>query len=215
MSGRQPVLWPVLLILALSPSLAAAAAPAPSLALDVEPRVKLASRIVVRGTAGEGGRLVLVVRNANGRVVGRLVRDRVSMGGFGARVPLNGAARPGPATVSAQLTGGGAFDPARATARFELVKVEPNFLAALRSPWPVDRPIPVRGRINFPGRLVLVARNSRGGVVGKAVVRVERKGAFTSALGITPGTRPGRVVVTGTLRSGSLVARGSAALILE
>jgi hypothetical protein len=190
-----------------------AAAPAPSLTLKLEARVKLGPKLVVRGVAGAAGRLVLVVRNANSRVIGRVVRTRVE-GAFGAAVPLNSAARPGRVSVSAQLTGAGAFDPARASGSLELVKIEPNFLAALRSPWPVGRPMPVKGRIAFPGRLVLVARSRTGSVYGKTVVTVNRKGPFTSVIRFSRSARPGGVVVTATLRSGSLIARGRATVTL-
>lgn len=192
-----------------------AAPPAPSLSLKLEARAKLGPKLVVHGSAGAAGRLVLAVRNSNGRVIGRVVRTRVAKGAFGAAVPLNSAARPGKVTVSAQLTGAGAFEPARASGSLELVKIEPNFLAALRSPWPVGRPMPVKGRMAFPGRLVLVARGGTGSVYGKTVVTVARKGPFTGVIRFTRSARPGAVVVTATLRSGSLIARGTGRLVLQ
>ena len=64
------------------------------------PRVKFGTPIFVRGVAGEAGRVVLTVRNANGRVIGRTVKSRVRAGAFGVLVRLDEGARPGPATVS-------------------------------------------------------------------------------------------------------------------
>ena len=196
---------------ALGPGIASAA---PSLRLVVEPRIAFSTKIVVRGTASEAGRLVLVVRNAKGRVLGRTVRERVRKGRFGAVVRLNSAARPGLATVSGLLTGAGAFGPVRAQARIELVRIEPNFLARFPSPWPRARPIPVRGRIAFPGRMVIVVRTPAGRPLGRAVITLARKGAFRTSVRLGAGAAPGLVRVTATLRSGSLLARGKGTLRL-
>jgi hypothetical protein len=206
-----PLVSTLVTLVALSPGTASGT---PSLQLRVEPRIAFAATIVVRGTAGEAGRLVLVVRNANGRVIGRAVRERVRRGRFGAVVHLNSAARPGRATVSGLLTGAGAFAPVRARATLELVKIEPNFLARLPSPWPLARPIPIQGRVAFPGRMVIVVRTSAGRPLGKAVVTLARRGAFRTSLRLGAGAAPGPVVVTATLRSGSLLARGRGTLRL-
>lgn len=205
-------------LVAIAIAVPAGASPAvgtPSLDLTVAPRVKFGTPIFVRGVAGEAGRVVLTVRNANGRVIGRTVKSRVRAGAFGALVRLDEGARPGPATVSGLLTGAGAFAPVRDTARVELVRIEPNFLAAFPSPWPVGTPIPVKGRLAFPGRLVIVVRTPGGKPLGRAVVEAARKGPFTTSIRLGSGARPGPVAVTATLRSGSLIARGTGTLILR
>lgn len=194
---------------------APAAVSAPSLDLQVAPRVRFGTPIFVKGIAGEPGRVAIVVRNVNGRVIGRTVKQRVGRGAFGARVRLDEGARPGRVTVSGLLTGAGAYAPVRDEVTVELVQIEPNFLTALPSPWPVDRPIPVKGRLAFPGRLVIVVRTRSGKPLGRAVVRAARKGPFTTSIRLGSGARPGPVTVTATLRSGSLIARGAGALVLQ
>lgn len=188
---------------------------APSLDLQVAPRVKLGVPLFVRGIAGEAGRVAIVVRNANGRVIGRTVKDRVGVGPFGALVRLDEGARPGRATVSGVLTGAGAFEPVRDEAPVELLEIEPNFLTAFPSPWPVGTPIPVKGRIAFAGRLVLVVRTPGGKPLGRAVVKATRRGPFSTTIRLGSGAQPGRVTVTATLRSGSLIASGSGILVLQ
>jgi hypothetical protein len=189
----------------------AGTASAATLKLTIAPEVRVDRPVVVRGVASQAGRLVVVVRSGSGRVLGRVVRTRVR-GGFGVSVPLDPAARPGPASASATLTGAGAFAPVKATARFEIVKVEPNFLAAFPTTWPASRPLPVKGRIAFPGRLVIVVRDASGAPVGRTVVEKASRGAFTRTIRLSAG--PGTIRVTATLRSGSLTARGSGTLTL-
>lgn len=194
--------------------LAPSAVAAPSIDITVEPRVRIDRPVMIRGTAGEAGRLVVVVRNANGRVLGRTIRDPVRAGRFGLLVRLGGAARPGPVRVSAVLTGAGRFEPVRDEARSEIVAIEPNFLAAFPSPWPRRTPVPVTGRIAFPGRMVIVVRTRAGKPLGRAVVTMRRKGAFRARVRLNRSARAGAVRVTATLRSGSLIARGRGALTL-
>ena len=205
----------LLLALALGVGLGAqsSAVGAPTLDLTVAPRVQLEKPVFVGGTAGEPGRLVIVVRNPNGRVIGRTVKGHVGRARFGALVRLDEGARPGPATVSAVLSGEG-FEPVRAEARTEIVALEPNFLAAFPATWPKDTPVPVSGRIAFPGRLVIVVRRADGRPLGRVVVKVSRKGPFSRVIRLGPARRPGRVDLTATLRSGSLIARGGGSLVL-
>ncbi|MEW6582410.1 MAG: hypothetical protein AB1416_06585 [Actinomycetota bacterium] len=206
---------PVTVALAGACALAAAApaVAAPSLRLTVDPQMRIDRPVVVRGVAGEAGRLVVVVRNANGRVLGRRVRTRVD-GAFGVAVTLNDAARPGRVTVTAQLTGAGAFPPVKATARTEILKIEPNFLAAFPTTWPASRPLPVRGRLAFPGRLVIVVRDGDGDPLGRVVVQKAARGGFVRTIRLSHA-RPGPIRVTATLRSGSLVATGRGDLRLS
>jgi hypothetical protein len=187
----------------------------PSLDLQVAPRVKLGTPIFVRGVAGEAGRLVIVVRNTNGRVIGRTVKERVAAGAFGALVRLNDGARPGRATLSGVLSGAGTFEPVRDEVPVELVEIEPNFLTAFPATWPVGTPIPVKGRIAFRGRLVMVVRTPGGKPLGRAVVKTARPGPFSTRIRLGSGARPGRVVVTATLRSGNLIAQGTGSLVLQ
>lgn len=187
----------------------------PSLDLKVAPRVKLGPPIFVSGTAGEPGRLVIVIRNTNGRVIGRTVKERVNAGAFGALVRLNSGARPGTATVSGVLSGAGAFEPVRDEAPVELVAIGPNFLSAFPAVWPAAKPIPVKGRIEFRGRLVIVVRTPGGKPLGRVVVVAARRGAFSTTIRLGSGARPGRVVVTATLRSGNLIAQGRGTLLLQ
>lgn len=187
----------------------------PSLDLQVVPKVKLGTPVFVRGTAGEAGRVVLVIRNSNGRVIGRTVKDRVAKGVFGALVRLNSGARPGRVTLSGVLSGAGAFEPVRDETPLELVKTEPNFLAAFPATWPVGKPIPVKGRIAFRGRLVIVVRTPGGKPLGRAVVKTARRGPFSTTIRLGSAARPGPVAVTATLRSGNLIARGRGRLTLR
>lgn len=186
----------------------------PSLDLQVVPKVKLGTPVFVRGTAGEAGRVVLVIRNSNGRVIGRTVKDRVAKGVFGARVRLNSGARPGRVTLSGVLSGAGTFEPVRDEAPLELVETEPNFLTAFPATWPVDTPIPVKGRIAFRGRLVIVVRTTGGKPLGRTIVEAARSGPFSRTIRLGPGARPGPVTVTATLRSGNLLAQGRGSLTL-
>jgi hypothetical protein len=194
---------------------AGAAVAVPSLDLQVVPKVKLGTPVFVRGTAGEAGRVVLVIRNSNGRVLGRTVKDRVPKGVFGALVRLNSGARPGQVTLSGVLSGAGTFEPVRDEAPLELVQIEPNFLAAFPATWPVGTPIPVKGRIAFRGRLVMVVRTAGGKPLGRAVVETARRGPFSTTIRLGSGAKPGPVTVTATLRSGNLIARGRGSLTLQ
>lgn len=194
---------------------AGTASAVPSLELQVVPTVKLGTPIFVRGTAGEAGRVVLVIRNANGRVIGRTVKDRVPKGAFGALVRLNSGARPGRVLLSGVLSGAGAFEPVRDETPLELVETEPNFLAAFPATWPVGTPIPVKGRIAFRGRLVIVVRTPGGKPLGRAVVETARRGPFSTTIRLGAAARPGPVTVTATLRTGNLIAQGRGTLVLQ
>lgn len=189
-----------------------ALAAAPNLLLKVDPSVRVDRPVVVRGTATPAGRLVVVVRAESGRVLGRVVRTRVA-GAFGVSVPLNDAARPGPAVVAGQLTFAGAAPPVGAVTSTTIVKVEPNFLAALPGTWPAATPIPVKGRLAFPGRLVIVVRDGSGHPLGRTVVEKAARGPFARTIRLS-NARPGTVRVSATLRSGSLLVRDSGSLRL-
>lgn len=87
--------------------------PPPPPPSPVTPRLKLAKiagtvrnrTLRLRVTAGAAGRLVLVARNAAGRVVGRRVVARLSAGRGTVAVKLSARARTGPLVVVATLTG--------------------------------------------------------------------------------------------------------------
>jgi hypothetical protein len=194
---------------------AGSAVAVPSLEIEVVPRVKLGVPVFVRGVAGEPGRVVIVIRNSNNRVVGRTVKDRVAAGSFGALVRLNDGARPGQVTVSATLSGAGAFTPVQDQVPLELVEIEPNFLTAFPATWPVGTPIPVKGRIAFRGRLVIVVRTRGGKPLGRAVVETTKRGPFSTTIRLNSSAKPGPVTITATLRSGNLLARGSGGITLQ
>lgn len=184
----------------------------PTFQLALPTSLPVGAAMPVTGRITFAGRMIIVVRTPTDRVIGRGVIALPRPGGFRTFIRLDEAARPGPVVVTAILSAGSTS--AQSMAGLTLRPTGPNFQVVLPTTLRAGQAIPISGRINFPGRMVIVARAASGSVLGRQAIVQARAGAFRSVLRIRAGARPGPVSVTAMLTSGSLKADGQAALIL-
>ncbi|MCU0306446.1 MAG: hypothetical protein MUE51_01505 [Thermoleophilia bacterium] len=180
--------------------------PAVRLRISAPRTADLRRPLPVRVRTERRGRVVLAVRTARGRVIGRRVLGVIPAGSRVVGVRLDRrAARPGPAVVSGLQTGGGRYLPARAAQAVVLTPAGGGPLLTVSARAGVSTLV-VSGRSAAAGRVVVVARRPSGSVAGRVVIPLAAPGAWSGRLPVAPG--PARsLTLTASLVAGAFEAR--------